>query len=217
VCLTRTGAGVAVRYTDVLLTTDAGARWVAGPSFDFLVEGEGFSISGSGFTDPLVACSGDADLWILVAATDPRMETLWHSPDGGVTWRNLTAAVGRRPDSGPTVGGFANERNAVLAVPRRFDDGLEYQFTLLRTRDGGDSWTEVATPLAPDREQVSAELPEAVAFADAALGMMLTTVVDASRPGFARHSVLTTFDGGDVWARSELPDDFHPLGLAFVP
>lgn len=217
VCLTRTGAGVAVRYTEVLLTTDAGASWVAGPSFDFFFEGGGVTVSGSGFTGPLVACSGDADLWILVAATDPRMETLWHSPDGGVTWRNLTAAVGRTPDDGPTVGGFANERNAVLAVPRRSDDGLEQRVLLFRTRDGGDGWREVATPLAPNRENLSAELPEAIAFADPALGMMLTTIIDTSRPSSARHAVLTTFDGGDSWVRSELPRDFHPLGLGFEP
>lgn len=208
-CLTRTGQGMVSVETRVFLTRDGGASWTAGPPFAWFVGDEDSSSSGDGFESPRLICSGTSDLWIVVGGRDPRGETLWHSPDGGASWENLTAAVGRLPVY-PSVGSFVSSGAGWLVSATESDTSLQ------RTHDRGATWIDLPTPLLEDRLGGPAELPEAMAFADGRRGLMVLTGLDAGR--FAdRHPVLSTVDGGTSWNRSELPDGFHPLALSFVP
>jgi photosystem II stability/assembly factor-like uncharacterized protein len=170
---------------------------------------EGSGSSGDGFQEPVLVCSGEADLWIVVSGRDPRQEALWHSPDGGGTWENLTDAVGRIPFY-PSVGSFLRSGAGWLVIPG------ETATSLLRTQDRGRSWIDLPSPFLSNDLGGPAELPEATGFADERRGIMLLTGLDAS--GWKdRHPVLTTGDGGATWLRSDLPADFHPLALSFVP
>jgi photosystem II stability/assembly factor-like uncharacterized protein len=207
------------RYTHVLLTRDAGGSWVAGPAFDYSFEEEGFSISGGeGFEKPIVACSGDSDLWIIVGTRDPRIldpntQSLWHSGDGGDTWEDLSQRVGRRYDSlFPAVGAFTGSGRGWLVGSEESE-----RTSLIRTGDRGATWSELPTPLEPGAGSgfPTLEFPEAIAFANDSDGLMLTTNFTSTRS--ARHAALATHDGGESWTRSSLPGDFHPHAASYVP
>lgn len=217
-CLTSSGMGVMVRSTRVFLTRDAGASWVAGPVFDYVIEGDGFSVSGEGFERPIVACSGDADLWIIVGTRDPRTldpstQSLWHSADGGVTWEDLSQRVGRRYDALlPVVGAFTGSGRGWLVGSETLG-----RASVSGTVDRGATWAELPTPLAQGSDSgfPTVEFPEAIAFASDSDGLMLTTTFTSPRA--TRHAALATHDGGESWARSALPTDFHPHAVSYVP
>jgi photosystem II stability/assembly factor-like uncharacterized protein len=216
-CLTNRGAGVAIAGPQVLLTSDGGASWHGGPRFEFQV-GSGGSVSrGRGFNSPTLSCSGDSDLWIAVGAGDPRGETLWHSPDGGETWEDLTAVVGRGFGTFLTGGAFADSGAGWLVLDEegRSSPG---RLRLVATRNRGETWIDLSPPLIHSEEIVPGalvpeEYPEAIALADDSGGILVMTPEDASGPS----SAVFTRDGGATWNRSELPAGFHPLASSYVP
>lgn len=208
-CLTRTGHGIVSVESDVFLTSNGGRSWTPGPRFEWFLEDEGSTSSGGGFASPLFVCSGESDLWIVVSGQDPRGDALWHSPDGGASWENLTKSVGRIPD-------YPNSASFVATGAGWLVNASDTDTSLLRTEDGGASWSDLPSPLLSNDRGGPAELPEAMAFADERVGLMVLTGFGAN--GFAdRHPVLATTDGGVTWRRSELPEGFHPLALSFVP
>jgi photosystem II stability/assembly factor-like uncharacterized protein len=207
---------VLVVYIHVLLTRDAGATWVKGPPFDYAFSDGGSSISGDGFEAPIVACSGDSDLWILVGpfdprTSDPKTQSLWHSPDGGDSWEDLSERVARRYRV-PLLGAFSDPGHGWLVTAAESAPAA----ALLRSVDRGQSWTELVSPLTPrgSSGHPTLEFPEVIAFASDTEGLMLTTVFDS--PLDRRHAALSTSDGGATWQRAALPADFHPLALAHV-
>ena len=226
-CVTSGRSGIAVRGSDgqVLLTGDGGQSWHFGPSFEWQIVNGDDSAGGSGFEAPRLVCSGEMDLRILVSGEDRRGETLWHSPDGGATWANLTAAVGVIPAALSPVGAFPRSAPCAgwLAIVR--EDPLaqfEYSVPLVRTHDCGQSWSNLSSPLAgrSRSETGNPEFPVAIEFLDARTGMMVTNgriAYAGDSPLITPPSIFTTRDGGESWARASLPDGFHPTDLAFVP
>lgn len=79
-CLATGGAGILMAETRVLLTRDGGETWEFGPDFSFVRGTPGSGVSGEGFTDPAVYCSGREDLWIVVGDTDPACSGPCRSP-----------------------------------------------------------------------------------------------------------------------------------------
>jgi photosystem II stability/assembly factor-like uncharacterized protein len=207
-CLAGDGSGLLMGGTQVLLTADAGATWRIGPRFDYSYDGPGWHIGGYGFNDPLVACSGPSDLWIVTGPSDSRRDLLWHSADGGTTWEDLTDQLPATSYQPPhAVGGFLASGAGWLAVPRA--GGPTH---LVRRRAGG-AWIELPSPFAYDPGH-SAEYAEAIGFVDERRGAVLTTVFDPDGP--IRHRALVTDSGGSRWDEAALPEAFRPLGLSVV-
>jgi photosystem II stability/assembly factor-like uncharacterized protein len=194
-CITPSGAGVSALETRIVLTSDAGATWSYGPDFAFERGTPGSFVRGSGFNEPVVRCSGESHLWILTTGTDPRRDTLWHSPDGGRTWLDGTPAVGVVPEREASVGGFV-ARFGWIAVPRS-----HLASSVFRTTDFGRHWTELPSPLEPQ------ELAAGIAFGDGARGVLVSS----------GRRVLRTADGGESWQPSSLPAGFSPVAADVVP
>ena len=113
-CLARSGQGIAVIDGDVFLTADAGASWAPGPAFEWHMGEDGSSSSGDGFQGPVLVCSGDSDLWIVVSGRDRPQEALWHSPDG--VWESLSDTAGRDPRS-PSIRRFSLSSGSGARIP----------------------------------------------------------------------------------------------------
>jgi len=182
--------------TRVLLTRDGGETRDFGPDFSYVRSQPGSSVSGEGFTDPALYFSGREDLWIVGSNVDPRHDTLWHSPDGGRTWRDSSEAVGAPPERGRPVASFLASGSGWIVLPRRSEPPQ-----VLRTRNGGARWDTLASPF------LSREHTVAVAFSDDRHGVILTS----------QRRALHTVDGGETWAEAPAPADFAPLALSVAP
>lgn len=185
-CLAGGGAGILMAETRVLLTRDGGETWDFVPDFPSFFRGE----------PPAFYCSGREDLWIVGSNVDPGPVTLWHSPDGGRTWRDLSEAVGAPPEGGRPVASFLASGSGWIVLPRRGETPQ-----VLRTQDGGASWAALASPF------LDGELPVAIAFSDDRHGVLLTS----------QRRALDTVDGGETWAETPAPADFAPLALSVAP
>lgn len=187
-CLASDGSGVLIVDSRGATTADGGATWTFGADFP---NGPDFQ-----FNDPGLECSGRSDLWILAEGRDD--DTLWHSPNGGRIWADLTREVGVVPPSfgARTVGTFLSSGDGWLVVEA--SDGVAAP---VRTRDGGRTWTELPSPFAPLQHA------ETLAFGENGTGVVLTT---------DRAAYLTT-DGGASWSAGALPAGFMPLAMDAVP
>jgi photosystem II stability/assembly factor-like uncharacterized protein len=188
-CLTSSGIGLAAGYgvsgNLTLLTDDGGATW---RDITAVTVGD-------------VACSGAMGLWSVA-------EGLRRSTDGGVTWADVTAGL---PESAT---------QAEINVPPSFIDAQtgwllarlpSRMVVVLRTIDGGDSWTELAQlPQVPETT-----FADHLVFATAALGVTSGRRTNDS-PGYAAAAI--TQDGGATWAPSEFPSDvLYLTDLTLVP
>lgn len=189
-CLAAGGAGILTAETRILLTRDGGETWDFGPDLPFFRPDS--SASGEGFTDPALYCSGQEDLWIVGSDVDPRHDTLWHSADGGRTWRDLSEVVGAPPVLGRPVASFLASGSGWIVLPRRSEASQ-----VVRTRNGGARWDTLASPF------MSREQAVAIAFSDDQHGMLLTS----------QRRTLRTVDGGETWAEALAPADVAPLAL----
>lgn len=186
-CLTADGSGMLMVEYRVATTADAGATW----AFDADFPDE----AGDEFNDPGLVCSGQSDLWILAEGRED--ETLWHSPDGGRTWTDLTGQVGLVASyNARTVGTFLPSGDGWLVVEE--SDAVAVP---VRTEDGGRTWTELPSPFAPLQHV------ETLAFGEDGTGVVLTTDREAFR----------TTDGGASWSVGALPEGFMSLGMDAVP
>ncbi len=81
-----------------------------------------------------------------------------------------------------------------------FGDSYDAQFPVLRTRDGGETWENIA-------DNLPAAQPGEAGFA--ASGTCIKTLAGRSAwigtGGAPRARVLSTTDGGDSWASSDVP------------
>ncbi len=204
-CLTRAGAGIMSLGQRIYLSADFGRSWIHGPTFPY----ETPCCTGDTLGDPRLACSGDHELWILVGG-HPRGDTLWHSPDGGANWRDLSDAIRGTETESAMAGAFLDSGSAWLALR----DGTG-QVLLFRSRDGGDSWQSLPSPFRFDGPPRSyQEWPYAITFSDDSRGIALV----GSFGGDGRGSLLLrTVDGGDSWLRDPPPTGFTPTAIATVP
>jgi hypothetical protein len=121
-------------------TADSGRTWRSCPPpfssgpFDILI-GAGV-IGGPTFLDPTNA-------WWLDAGPGP--PTLWHSIDGGSTWRRL---AGAGIPSGQTLGQpvFIDPLRGAIVMSGLGTDSWP---SILTTQDAGGSWREVSLPASP--------------------------------------------------------------------
>lgn len=158
VCFTGAGIGLASGGGITLVSPDRGETWTR---VDALATGLPSGTS--------IACSGEQDLW-LVNEVYPWVH---HSPDGGVTWADLSQTLPPGPPGVLSTIGFLDAHLGWIAAG---------QDTLVLTRDGGASWEIKTLGRGP--------IPfESAAFLDETHGI-----------AFSWSVVALTDDGGNSWS-----------------
>ena len=190
------GGGAASR---VYRTDDGGASWRQTFVND---EPDGF-FDCLGFWDERrgLAFSDAVGGAFLVVETD----------DGGRTWRRLPGL----PPAQDGEGGFASSGTCVATHGERtawIAAGNARPARVLRTDDGGRSWTSTAVPL----DAGEAAGATSVAFRTAERGVALGG--DLGAPDVVGRTVARTADGGRSWtAGGPLPFPGAAYGAAYVP
>ena len=132
--------------------------------------------------------------------------------DGGRTWRPV--APGALPPAAPDEGGFAASGTCVATQGDRtawIATGNARPARVLRTGDGGRSWTSAPVPL----ESGEAAGATSVAFRSAERGVALGG--DLAAPDSLQATVARTSDGGRTWtAGGPLPFPGAAYGAAYV-
>jgi photosystem II stability/assembly factor-like uncharacterized protein len=176
--------GWAIFDGGVARTADGGITWHNATPADF--KGTAF---GSFFLD---ASNG----WVAVMGSDPTSSSLYHTIDGGITWRTIAVPFG---------GGllyFVDALNGWELVG--LGAGMSHEaVAIFRTNDGGNTWTQVFTndpnvsgsrdslPLVGDKNGISA-LDTAQAW------------VTGSEPVNDFIYLYYTQDGGTTWSHQDI-------------
>jgi photosystem II stability/assembly factor-like uncharacterized protein len=132
--------------------------------------------------------------------------------DGG-TWSDIGD---RLPPAQPGEGAFAASGTCTAALEERYGwiaTGAAARARVLRTMDGGDSWSEAATPIAQGGQTRGAAT---IAFRDTLHGILAGG--DIAAPEVPADNVAVTRDGGRTWTlttRTPFPGAVY--GLAYVP
>ena len=138
---------------------------------------------------------------------------LIETADGGETWTRRPA--GPLPPAAPGEGGFAASGTLVHTRGSRLGwiaTGNAAPARVLRTDDGGATWTAHATPLVAGE----AAGGTSVTFRDDAHGVVVGG--DLGRPDDTLDAVAVTSDGGRTWALGgRLPFPGAAYGAAYVP
>ena len=122
--------------------------------------------------------------------------------DGGATWRGwdmsehatlLVDTYFTDPDNGWVVGGKA----ALPEPPNPRDPRSHIRAVVLRTHDGGRTWTDKAAPIST--EFPLGEWGWKIHFVDDRVGFM-------SLENFVQAAILKTVDGGETWSRIDVKD-----------
>ena len=133
--------------------------------------------------------------------------------DGGETWTRVPASA--LPPASEGEGGFAASGTCVAVHGTEtawIGTGNAAPARVLRTTDGGRTWTAAATPLAAGEAAGVAS----VAFRDAQHGVALGG--DIGAPDVVSEAVAFTSDGGRTWtAGGTLPFAGAAYGGAYVP
>jgi photosystem II stability/assembly factor-like uncharacterized protein len=203
-CLTNSGAGIAVGYTIsggiVVTTTDGGATWTD------ISDTTGFAGSDTTLITS-TACAAPAQFWIsgvnigFVGAG--AHSDLLYSPDGGTTWSERTPGIGNVTGSTFQLLPLAFTENGVgwtiPGPPPPFDSEGISPF-ILHTVDAGEHWNEQAIP-----QDFHGAL-NALAFVDDQQGVAVGA------------GALVTVDGGRAWQPASFASSVGPLlDVAIVP
>jgi photosystem II stability/assembly factor-like uncharacterized protein len=122
----------------------------------------------------------------------------------------------RLPPAQVGEGAFAASGTCTAALAERYGwiaTGAAARARVLRTTDGGDSWTESATPIVQGGQTRGAAT---IAFRDTLHGILAGG--DIAAPDAPADNVAVTRDGGRTWtlaARTPFPGGVY--GLAYVP
>jgi photosystem II stability/assembly factor-like uncharacterized protein len=146
------------------------------------------SISEAVFTD-------SNNVWLLGRTT------LFHSVDGGRTFlpaRTLPEAYERGM-------AFPTAKDGFILIPTLTGSYESFPRTLLRTRDGGLTWTETELPY-------NSNTGTLLRFADAANGW---SVMSPDHTPYA-SAIAHTSDGGDTWTTQVEPRAGHLFDLCFT-
>jgi photosystem II stability/assembly factor-like uncharacterized protein len=173
------GTGPASR---IYKTTDAGATW----TLQFTNEDP------RGFFDAMAFWDANRGL-AFGDSIDGRFEILTTN-DGGRTWRRIPAD--RLPAALPNEGAFAGSGTNVAVLPPNrawIGTGAAARCRVLRTADGGRTWTVAETPVAAS---ASAGI-FSIAFRDARHGITLGG--DYRKETEAVANAAATTDGGITW------------------
>ena len=173
------GPGPASR---IYKTTDAGAHWTLQFTND----------NPKAFLDAMAFWDADHGL-VMGDSIDGRFDILT-TADGGKTWTRVSAD--KLPPALPNEGAFAGS-GTNIAVSGRSDawigTGASTRCRVLRTRDGGATWTIAETPVAASG---SAGI-FSIAFRDARHG--ITVGGDYRKEPEAIDNAAMTADGGATW------------------
>jgi len=190
------GPGPASR---IYKTTDAGAHW----------ELQFANGNPKAFLDAMAFWDADHGL-VMGDSVDGTFDILT-TRDGGKTWARVPPE--KLPPALPNEGAFAGS-GTNIAVSGRSDawigTGASTRSRVLRTRDGGATWTIADTPVAASD---SAGI-FSVAFRDARQGM--TVGGDYRKEKDAIDNAAATADGGVTWAPIKGLSGFRSV-VAYVP
>ncbi len=114
--------------------------------------------------------------WVAAAAPPPASRILFHTVDGGQTWKDVMVSLFGLVD-------FINTRDGWLVSGN----------DVYRSTDGGQTWVKVGSAEFPGR-------PEGVTFLSATTGWISGS--SAARDGIC---LLVTRDGGHTWQKQKLP------------
>jgi photosystem II stability/assembly factor-like uncharacterized protein len=175
------GKGPASR---IYKTTDAGATWTR----QFMADDPRMFLDAMSFWDArhglVVGDSIDGEFVILTTG------------DGGATWTRVPQTA--LPPALPGEGAFAASGTNIAVVGSSdawIGTGAGARARVLRTRDGGRTWTVAETPV---RAGGSSGI-FSIAFRDATHGVVVGG--DYSKEGEAIENVAITSDGGATWMR----------------
>jgi photosystem II stability/assembly factor-like uncharacterized protein len=141
--------------------------------------------------------------------------TLIRTLDGGATWSRIDPA--RVPDARPGEGAFASSGTCVVTRP----GGLGWFVTgasgvdtrVISTRDYGETWTEVVTPIASNSGTSGIT---SLAFLDDRTGAAFGG--DFSLADSILANLALTSDGGETWSPAgPVPLGGAPFAGTFVP
>lgn len=135
------------------------------------------------------------------------------SEDGGRTWRE--APTDSRPPAEPGEGAFAaSGTSLVMHDTTRAWIGTGVNVArVLRTTNGGKSWSAAATPLSTPAQSAGVF---SLSFADALNGIAVGG--DYAKPEARERTVAVTRDGGATWqAPSATPPNGFRSAVAIVP
>lgn len=179
--------GVAITWSflggaraDIYHTSDGGYSWNSNHSHGGGLFGVTFADKKNGFAvgdNPSCGCGG-----------------IYRTTDGGRSWSLNYSSSSAQPslyavEFATSKIGFAGGDNS----------------TLLRTTDGGSSWTELAG-------KVSGIVRD-IQFVDANNGFLITARPPSSLQG---ERIYKTTDGGNTWTRVDLGSNFMPEAIHFV-
>lgn len=176
----------------LLETTDGGATWT--------------EVTGLPGSAPPFVCGLSVVNESVVYASgtnEPGLPArMMRTTDGGASWQGfdmsqhatlLVDTFFTDPDNGWVVGGKA----ALPEPPNPFDPRSHIKPVVLRTHDGGRTWTDKVAPL-------SAQFPLGewgwkIHFLDERVGFV-------SLENFVQAAILKTVDGGETWTRIDVDD-----------
>lgn len=159
-------------------TVDGGAHWLvaAGPD-----------VSG-GHIDDSAFISGRHAVLTVVSATGAL--TVARTEDAGVSWTNVSVALGDGSPHGKTSLSFVSDLVGWLSVEHQHGSGVAGSSELFVTADGGRSWQSIQTHDSP-----SARVGP-IRFASDRIGWGLD---------YPRDKLFRTTDGGRSWTEVSLP------------
>lgn len=147
--------------------------------------------------------------WIFGDPLDRRGHFVLETDDGGRTWR-------RAADTPPPVdgeAGFAASGTCIAVVGPHVRIGTGgARARVLRTDDGGRTWSAAATPLA---QGAASQGVFSVAFADVLIGVAVGG--DYLDPERRDGTAAFTVDGGSTWLAAEVPPAGFRSCVAIAP
>jgi photosystem II stability/assembly factor-like uncharacterized protein len=191
----------------LLRTEDGGATWtdVTPPQaglFGFLDATHAWST-----LKPADECA-DAQDWYAYSQCMPASPVVvWKTNDGGRSWQESQPYVTGDSHYEPLAIQFVDPANGWFLLVHQFGSMGARDLTLLRTGDGGESWTPASrnwNGFCPSRGMVLLSAQEGWASTDCRFVPIVGSTVQEFVDGEAL-SILHTTDGGSTWEEIHLP------------
>jgi photosystem II stability/assembly factor-like uncharacterized protein len=183
----RGGSLWAIRGSSWLVSTDAGASWQEHPLP--VAATKVMTANAIDATRAWLVSIGAGSTDVTGAPTDVLRYVVWHTSDGGATWRSTTVPGNYAGDM-PVLSFVDLRHGYLLAAEQRFSDGIS---RVLGTSDGGLTWSQVGSVPSLGSEFTASDASTLWAGAEQEAGPVVHPVFEMSR------------DGGRTWAEVALP------------